>query len=116
MPKNLEISIFLDFYGELLTNKQRDVIEYYYNDDLSLSEIADQLGISRQGVRDTIKRAENTLVDFEKKLGIVKSFGKIQQGLLLIKQSAENIQKNSQLDKINKEAEKIINITNALVE
>ena len=49
MAKNLEISFLLDFYGEMLTQKQREVIEYYYNDDLSLAEIADNEGITRQG-------------------------------------------------------------------
>ena len=51
MAKNLEISYLLDFYSEMLTQKQREVIEYYYNDDLSLSEIAMNEGITRQGVR-----------------------------------------------------------------
>ena len=56
VTKNLEISYLLDFYGDVLTEKQRDVMEQYYNDDLSLSEIADNFGITRQGVRDAIKR------------------------------------------------------------
>ena len=60
MAKNLEISFLLDFYGDMLTEKQRDVIEYYYNEDLSLSEIAENQGISRQGVRDAIKRSKRS--------------------------------------------------------
>ena len=60
VTKNLEISYLLDFYGDVLTEKQRDVMEQYYNDDLSLSEIADNFGITRQGVRDAIKRGEGT--------------------------------------------------------
>ena len=59
MAKNLEISLLFDFYGDMLTEKQRDVVELYYNDDLSLSEIAENEGITRQGVRDSIKRAES---------------------------------------------------------
>ena len=55
MAKNLEIALLFDFYGEMLTDKQRDVVELYYNDDLSLSEIAENEGITRQGVRDSIK-------------------------------------------------------------
>ena len=74
MAKNLEISVLLDFYGEMLTEKQKEMIDYYYNDDLSLSEIADNLGITRQGVRDSIKRAETQLFDMESKLGIAKRF------------------------------------------
>lgn len=61
MAKNLEIALLFDFYGEMLTDKQRDVVELYYNDDLSLSEIAENEGITRQGVRDSIKRAETQL-------------------------------------------------------
>lgn len=65
MAKNLEISFLLDFYGSMLTEKQRIMIEYYYNDDLSLAEIADNEGITRQGVRDSIKRAEGQLLELE---------------------------------------------------
>ena len=61
VTKNLEISYLLDFYGDVLTEKQRDVMEQYYNDDLSLSEIADNFGITRQGVRDAIKRGEEVI-------------------------------------------------------
>ena len=69
MAKNLELSYLLDFYGEVLTQRQRDVMEQYYNDDLSLSEIAENFGITRQGVRDAIKHGEATLTDLEEKLG-----------------------------------------------
>lgn len=68
--KNLEISVLLDYYGSLLPDKQRELTELYYNEDLSLSEIAENDGITRQGVRDSIKRAENTLVSIESKLGL----------------------------------------------
>ncbi len=81
MAKNLEISFLLDFYGEMLTQKQREVIEYYYNDDLSLSEIADNEGITRQGVRDAIKRAEAQLLEMEERLGLARRFREVQGGL-----------------------------------
>lgn len=70
MNKNLSMSILLDLYGELLTEKQRDVLELYYNDDLSLAEIAQQYEISRQGVHDSIKRGEEALMKFEEILGL----------------------------------------------
>ena len=75
MAKNLEISVLLDFYGEMLTEKQRDVVELYYNEDLSLAEIAEHAGITRQGVRDSIKRAEYALREMEEKLGLVARYG-----------------------------------------
>lgn len=81
MAKNLEISYLLDFYGDVLTDKQRDVMEQYYNDDFSLSEIAENFGISRQGVRDAIKRGETTMLELEEKIGFAKRYRAIQDGL-----------------------------------
>ena len=91
MAKNLEISVLLDFYGEMLTEKQRDVVELYYNEDLSLSEIAAHSQITRQGVRDTIKRAEGILLGLEERLGLAKRFRRIQEGLDLIIRDARDI-------------------------
>ena len=59
--KPLEMSLLFDFYGETLTEKQRELFDLYYNEDLSLAEIAEHAGITRQGVRDSIKRAEHAL-------------------------------------------------------
>ncbi len=91
MAKNLEISLLLDFYGDMLTDKQREVIEYYYNDDLSLSEIADNEGITRQGVRDSIKRAEFQLLEMEERLGLARRFREMRSGLEKISDSAARI-------------------------
>ncbi len=74
MGKNLEIALLLDFYGEMLTEKQRDMVHYYYNDDLSLAEIAENEGITRQGVRDSIKRAEAQMLEMEERLGLYRRF------------------------------------------
>ena len=91
VAKDLEIVTLLDFYGEMLTVKQRDFLEYYYNDDLSLSEIAANEGITRQGVRDAIKRAEKQLYDMEEKLGLVRRFEYAKKGLTEITEYAEMI-------------------------
>lgn len=91
MSKNLEISLLLDFYGDMLTDKQREVIEYYYNEDLSLSEIADNQGITRQGVRDSIKRAEFQLLDMEERLGLARRFREMRSGLERIGSAAAQI-------------------------
>ena len=77
--KNLEINYLLDFYGEVLSERKREVLEMYYNDDLSLAEIALDIGISRQGVRDMIKKSEEELVYLEEKLGLCKKFRSIQK-------------------------------------
>lgn len=79
MEKNVEITLLYDIYGKLLTDKQAEAIELYYNDDLSLAEIADNTGISRQGVRDNLKRAEAILYDTEDKLGIAQRFLRIRK-------------------------------------
>ncbi len=81
MPKNLEISFLLDFYGDMLTDKQKDVVELYYNEDLSLGEIAAHSGITRQGVRDSIKRAEAQLLEYESRLRLADRFREISQSL-----------------------------------
>ena len=91
MAKDLQISFLLDFYGEMLTEKQRDVVELYYNEDLSLSEIAAHSQITRQGVRDSIKRAEGILLGLEERLGLAKRFRRIQEGLDLIIRDARDI-------------------------
>ena len=72
--KNYQISYLLDFYGNILTEKQREAIDLYYNEDLSLAEIADHVKITRQGVRDAIKRGEETLLEMEEKLGFAEKF------------------------------------------
>ena len=70
--KDYRISYLLDFYGNILTDKQRDAIDLYYNEDLSLAEISEDVGITRQGVRDAIKRGEEILLEMEEKLGFAK--------------------------------------------
>lgn len=92
MAKNLDITMLLDIYGEMLTEKQQNFLDYYYNDDLSLSEIAENEGITRQGVRDAIKRAEALLYDMEEKLGHCRRFN-------FLKESSDEI--NALADKIN---------------
>ncbi len=75
--KDLRISVLLDHYGAMLTDKQREVIDLYYNDDLSLAEIAEQEGITRQGVRDNIKRGEAQLLEMEEKLHAARRFERL---------------------------------------
>lgn len=91
MTKNLQISVLLDFYGTMLTDKQRDVVELYYNEDLSLAEIAAHSGITRQGVRDSIKRAEAQLLEYEDRLGLAERFRTIQGSLEEIADCARSI-------------------------
>lgn len=84
-------SMLFDFYGELLTDKQREYFDLRYNEDLSLGEIAEQCGISRQGVWDIIRRAETAMTEIEEKTGLIKRF----------------IERNAQIDELQNELESI---------
>ena len=79
--KDLSVTMLMDFYGQLLTDKQLQALDMYYNEDLSLAEIAQEEGISRQGVRDSIKRGEKQLEEYEEKLGLAKRFLRISEGI-----------------------------------
>lgn len=76
--KNLEIGFLLDFYGDILPERRREIMDLYYNDDLSLAEIAEQLGVTRQAVRETIKKTEADLFFYEDKLGLRRRFTEAQ--------------------------------------
>ena len=87
MEKNLVYSQMLDIYKGLLTPKQAEAMEYYYDSDYSLGEISELMDISRQGVRDFIKRGEAIMDEMEEKLNLVKLFRAVSE----IKLSAEKI-------------------------
>jgi len=120
MAKDLGMAILLDFYGDILTEKQRDFLGYYYNEDLSQTEIAVNEGITRQGVRDLIKRTENQLLDLEEKLGFVKKHKELAGGLEeIIACSNEIIEYNlrySLSKEINERAARIAAISQSLNE
>lgn len=112
MAKDLGISMLYDFYGDLLTEKQQEVIELYYNEDLSLAEIASHSGITRQGVRDSIKRAEFQLFDFEEQLGLAQKFEQIKSILDdILKNTFEIEQINSRLYNSNEITARVGKVT-----
>lgn len=108
--KVVEIGLLFDFYGNLLSTKQYNVIELYYIHDLSLSEIGEQLSISRQGVYDNLKRAENYLYSYEDKLGLVEKFNenqnRVKEVLDCINETSEHIE-NKDFSTIKSDIEKI---------
>ena len=120
MAKNMEIALLFDFYGDMLTNKQRDVVELYYNEDLSLAEIAENEGITRQGVRDSIKRAESQLLEMEERLGLARRFREMREGLDSIRDAAREIQElNSRFGysrEIQERAERIEKLSQKMAE
>ena len=98
--KDLNIGFLLDFYGDILTERRRDALDFYYNNDMSLSEIAEEMGISRQGVRDLIKKAEEELFFYEEKLGLAKKFDDAQNHA---KRALELCQTGADREEIQKE-------------
>ena len=89
--RTLTMSLLFDFFGDLLPEKQREYFDLYYNDDLSLSEIAEITGISRQGVRDGLKKAEASLREYEEKTGVVARFDELRRKVLLVEADARRL-------------------------
>ncbi len=101
IEKNLQIGLLCDFYGKMLTEKQLSAIIMYYDDDLSLAEIAVQTGITRQGVRDCIKKGEAILLDMEEKLGLAEKFTRLREGMDEIRAAAEDIREQNSRGMVN---------------
>ena len=99
--KNLKISYLLDFYKNILPQKQYNALDLYYNEDLSLAEIALEVGITRQGVRDSIKRGESELLKLEEKLMLMKKLESIEEKVLEIKKAFEDENLKLVMEKIN---------------
>ena len=102
MEKFVEQTLLYDFYGELLTERQQQVYESVVMEDFSLSEVAEELGISRQGVHDMIRRCNHTLEEYEKKLHLVEKFLCIKKQVQRISQIAEKYQ-DREITEISKE-------------
>lgn len=84
----LTMSLLFDYYGELLTEKQKTCFDLYYNQDFTLSEIAEQERITRQGVHDSLVRAEALLFDFEEKIGCIRRSQENQKAVQTIESAA----------------------------
>ena len=95
MEKNVKVSTLCEVYGNLLTKKQLSILQDYYDKDLSLSEIAQNQEITRQAVRDIIKKGENKLFELEEKLGIMKKTFKQEEKIAIILSELTKIQKRS---------------------
>jgi uncharacterized protein len=107
MEKKIEISMLCQIYGKLLTEKQFNYINDYYNNDLSLSEIAENYNITRQAARDNIKKGENKLFEYEEKLGFMKTTIKTEQKIAKILSQITTIKTQYSDEKIAKILENI---------
>lgn len=95
MEKNVKISILCEIYGKLLTKKQLAILENYYDKDLSLSEIAENEAITRQAVRDILKKGENKLFELEKKLNIMEKSFKQEEKIAIILSKLAKVREKS---------------------
>ena len=89
--QTFRMTMLFDFYGEILTERQKEFYDLYYNEDLSLAKIAENYGISRQGVRDVIVRAETIMTELEDKTGLLKRFMQMRDKLTAIEEAAAEI-------------------------
>jgi len=115
MEECTEIAILLDFYGQLLTKRQFEILDMHYNGDYSLGEIAGQLNISRQGVYDGVKKGKEALKSFESKLGLVSRFTKHEKTLRSVLENLKELKNgnstgnpNHIIDNCVKKLEKVI--------
>ena len=105
MEKNVKISMLLQIYGKLLTEKQYELLDDYYNNDLSLSEIAENLGITRQAVRDNKSNGENKLFEYEEKLNIMKKTLELDEKIAIVLSEITKLKTQS----TDKEVAKVLN-------
>lgn len=98
LEKNIDLSMLLDFYGEMLTDKQRETVDMYVNDDLSLSEIAEITGLTRPGVRDRLVKSEAILREYEAKLGLLARFIRVREEIKRITDRLDGVQRESGID------------------
>lgn len=107
--KNLNISLLLDFYGDILSERQFNMLDEYYNNDCSLSEIAEDFSISRQGVRSVLKKGEAILIKMEESLGLADRFLKMKEKSNQIALELELINKTINNDDISSKICSLIN-------
>ena len=105
MAKDLQFIMLLDCYGEFLTERQRQVTELYYGEDLSLGEISEISGITRQAVRDSIKRSEEILLDMEEKLRFAERLQKLRDNYSEIERTAKEMQSDPEIQENSRRIE-----------
>ena len=115
LENSVKISILLEIYGKLLTPKQYDLLNDYYNNDLSLAEIAENENITRQAVRDNLKKGERKLFNFEEKLEVMKKKRMQEEQIAIILSEISSLTKNSTDKEVEEVLEDVKNKLNCLV-
>ena len=114
--KNLNISLLLDFYGDILSERQNEMLSMYYNEDCSLAEIANSFSISRQGVRSVLKKGETILLEMEENLGLAERFKLMQTKSTEIASKLEILNNNINNEEISSQIDALIDEIRALSE
>ncbi len=107
MEKLVQVARLFDTYGSLLNEKQRDVINCYYNEDLSLNEIAQNNNKSKQAISDMIQRSVDKLFEFENELSLIKKKDELKDNLSLLRELIESSNENEAIEKIEEMINKI---------
>ena len=102
------MTLLYDFYGEMLTPRQKEFFDLYYNEDLSLGEIAENYNVTRQGVRDVIVRAEATLTELEDKTHLIHRFREQQEQLRELNALADRLRRRNDRDFQDRELDDIV--------
>ncbi len=116
MNKIVEKALLFDFYGELLTDHQKRVYGEYIQNDLSVTEMAELMGISRQGAHDLIRRSEKILNDYEARLHLVAHFQKVKKMVSDIRECAQTISDSRDRDQIDEMSRHISEISEKILE
>lgn len=116
MDEILEQALLFDFYGELLSERQKEVYQYYVFDDLSLGEIAAEVGMSRQGVHDLVKRGRLMLEDYERKLHLVEKFMSVKEKVQQIDRLLDTYEGDCRVENPQELLEKIRKIADLIIE
>lgn len=114
MDEKMRVSLLYDFYGGLLNDSQQKVVELYVNSDLSYAESAELLGISRQGVKDSLDRAKEKLFSYEEKLSLLKDYQQTQDALESILEIARQIRYSTDDDEIKELSQEIETIADGI--
>ncbi len=109
------MTMLYDFYGDLLTDRQKDFYDMYHNEDLSLAEIADEHNITRQGVRDVLMRAETSLEEIENKTGLIARYLSIYKGIDSLEVTIQQVETLNNTDLHNSKLRQLCNELNQII-
>lgn len=113
--KDMHLSLLMDIYGALLSARKRELMAYYYDEDYSLAEIAEITGISRQGIRDSVKKSEAELRDLEDKLHLAERTQKLNRSLTELSANLADIASNAAEPNVKKALEEAVRSIEKLV-